>query len=214
MVCQSPVTRESSLRSISAVYKDSKCSNALEEDGDNNDCTRLKYHNKKRLRKRLSVSFDDRRNTIVSIPSIDDLTREELAAYFYQRWEYISMKDSMKQTIDLLKVQSYGTAFILDHSDQLCVRGLEWLADNNVSMHRKRVRRMSTSAVLMQQNLNRTCEYHGESAHCGTERVARAYQVYSESCQAIANRWGLFDAVDAGTPIELNLCDDEMMVDI
>lgn len=220
MVFQSLLTRESSSRSTT-VYCDSKCTNALKDGGDNQDTMFLHYPNEeKRVRTRGGVSFDDRRNTIISIPSMEDFTQEEHAAYFYQRTEYIRMKDDIKRTIDLLKRQNYemgnatAPALMVDHSDHVCVRGLECLADEYVSMHRKRVHHLSTSAVLMQQSLNRTYEQEGESVHCGTERMARAYQVYAEACQAIAQRWGQFDAIDAGMADGLHLCDDVTMTDI
>lgn len=198
MVYLSPLTRESSSTSINTSLK-----------GDESNS----YPSKKRVRRRrVTVTFDDRQNVVTRIPSVNDLTCEEHSAYFYQRHEYTMMRDDAKQTIiKLLNARSSGlsdtTAFnevMLDDSEEVCVRGLEYLADDFVSTHRKRARLMSMSAVFTHQDFHRSCQ--GNSSPYDMEGMAQAYQTYTVGCQEIAKRWGHFDAIDAaGTSNDLKM---------
>lgn len=231
MVFQSPLRRESSTRSITDMYNSKGDTDLL-------SAPFLSGPNKKRLRCRRSVHMDLSQTTVMEIPSLDDLSPEEHAATYYQRNEYMQMRDAIRETVDYLRSpHGHGASIIaqaghrhtsVDPDDgSVCVRGLECLADDFVGKHRKRVRQLSQSSVFAYQNMQRfryqspwtsssslfdgsesSSSDDGDGAavppppayynRMDAEGLAQAYQRYTSECQCIAERWGTFDAMDAG----------------
>jgi hypothetical protein len=205
MVIQPTLTRESSTRSVSSLY-DSCSSN---EQG--------YYPNQKRVRlsTKKSVSFDITKTEYIPTISNEDYTPEEKIATFYSRQEYQEMKDSIKYLVNFLRYQEYPrsqTKCKIDFmkEDDVCVRGLECLADEFVSMHRKRIRQLSLTAVFAFQNLTTSHKGHYKNilgSHSNSsfynnyksESIAKAYMMHTICSQGIASRWGHFDALDADT---------------
>jgi hypothetical protein len=81
--------------------------------------------------------------------------------------------------------------------NDICVRGLECLADDYVNMHRKRARELSMSAVFAYQNMSHVEKGFVSNATVDVEAVAQAYMIHTKRSQNIACRWGHFDALDA-----------------
>jgi hypothetical protein len=170
------------------------------------------------------VTINEDNNQTHPVLSIHDYTPEEHFATYYSKYEYHLMRQNIKRTINYLKCREGPSTpaahgdFLLE--DDVCVRGLECLADAYVALHRKRVRQVSMSAVFVQQDLQRQRQqqFHQEQqqqqlrypgapmVHITThqnqpwddESIAQVYKSYSTRCQGIACRWGHFDAMDAG----------------
>jgi hypothetical protein len=186
------LTRESSTRSLSDMYECQLIgltSTTREEEFS------TPYPSRKRVRsKRVLINEDQ--NQHIPVLSLRDYTSQEHYSTFYSREEYIRMRQSIKYTIRFLKYRRVPpTSFPLDFNNEndLCIRGLECLADEYVNIHRKRSRKLSMAAVF---------ECHNNMQHTSltskAEAVAQAYKVHTRRAQSIAGRWGYFDALDAG----------------
>jgi hypothetical protein len=177
------LTRESSSRSVSDVY----------------DCqmkgpaSSTPYPDGKRMRRR-RVMIDETKNQKLVVLSLQDYTSREHHTSFYSREEYNYMKESVKNTIRFLKYRmaqpsSCHLDFVLDID--ICIRGLECMADEYVSMYRKRSREISMAAVFTCQNIQHSAVSNK------AEAIAQAYKQHTTRAQSIAERWGYFDALDS-----------------
>jgi hypothetical protein len=204
MVIQPKLARESSTRSVSSLYD--SCSSNDEQDH---------YPNRKRIRlsTKKSVSFDITKTEYIPTISNGDYTLEEKIATFYSHQEYQEFKENIKHLVNFLRYQKYPRSqkkckIDFTKEDDVCVRGLECLADEFVSMHRKRIRQLSLIAVFSFQNLTTSHKGHYNNILSGnanssfynnykSESIAKAYMTHSLRSQGIASHWGHFDAVDA-----------------
>jgi hypothetical protein len=144
--------------------------------------------------------IDETKNKQIQVLSLQDYTPQEHFHTYYSREEYMQMRDSIKHIIRFLKYRMYppaSTQLSFCDDNDLCIRGLECLADDYVNLHRKRTRELSLAAVLTSQNMENTISQSG-GAKYAAEVVAQAYQVHTVRAQSIAGRWGHFDALDAG----------------
>jgi hypothetical protein len=205
------LTRESSTRSVSSLYE---CK-ATEVDDYS-----FYPNNQKRIRRtKKNVTFNFDQTEIISVMSNNDYTSEERTATFYSRQEYQEIKDNIKHLVNYLRYQKYPKpthrcSLDFRNENDVCVRGLECLADEFVSVHRRRIRQLSLTAVFAFQNLNSNRGTYGygsdseNSQFCSnyqTETIAKAYMTHSIRSQGIASHWGHFDALDA----ELIYSDDD-----
>ena len=116
------------------------------------------FHQQHQQQQKKSVSFNITKTEYIPTISNDDYTPEEKIATFYSRQEYQQMKDNIKHLVNFLRYQEYprpskNCQLDFTKEDDVCVRGLECLADEFVSMHRRRIRQLSLTAVFAFQNL-------------------------------------------------------------
>ena len=186
------LTRESSTRSVRSLQE---CL------GD--DQMDVSYPSRKRIRTRRNVSFDESKTQTIPVLSLGDFTPEELTATYYSRQEYAHMRDCIKHTVRFLKYRQYPPPSFAPHIDvhsesDMCVRGLECLADDYVNMHRKRARELSMGAVFAYQNACLIQNTFLEHCAIDVDAMAQAYSIHTQRAQQVAGRWGHFDALDAG----------------
>lgn len=160
------------------------------------------------------VSFDSKYNQTIIVPSHRDLDKYERRSYYFQRDEYVRIKRNIQRTIEFLKAPSdssnrFGSlaietpAFAKNHEEEHCIRGLECLAEDAVNDFKKRIQKISKTAVFQyQQNCERdTISESTRSIETVHERwlaLAEVYKRNTSQCENIAQRWGHFDAIDAG----------------
>jgi hypothetical protein len=175
---------------------------------------------------KMTVSFDTMKgDEIIVIPSLDDYTQNELESSYFSKNEYANIIQRVHQTVKYLRrkdtssdsdssasaavVMEDENETIIEHekdveNDYHCVRGLETYAEEYVGNHRKRVQRISKSAVFRYQKQQlrlkkrRTETKKSVSNVSNVNELAEIYKRSSKGCQEIANRWGYFDAIDAG----------------
>jgi hypothetical protein len=138
--------------------------------------------------------IDETQNQQHVVLSLQDYTSREHYTSFYSREEYIHMKESVKKTIRSLKHRmaqpsSCHLGFVLD--EDICIRGLEFMADDYINMYRKRSREISMAAVFTCQSIQHSAVYNK------AEAIAQAYKQHTTRAQSIAERWGHFDALDS-----------------
>lgn len=192
------IPRESSTRSLSDMYDCQMVVGAISYSDAEEQST--PYPNRKRVRTR-RVMIDESQNKHIPVLSLEDYSSQELHSTFYSREEYMGMRNNIKHTIRFLKFRKVPPASAnLNFQDEkdLCLRGLECLADEYVNMHRKRTRELSMAAVFACQNMM-MMEMQSPASIYDAEAVAQAYQFHTLRAQTIAGRWGHFDALDAGT---------------
>ncbi len=159
------------------------------------------------------VSFDAKYNQTTIVPSHRDLDKYERRSYYFQRDEYVRIKRNIQRTIEFLKAPTdsanpFGSlaietpAFAKNHEEEHCIRGLECLAEDAVNDFKKRIQKISKTAVFQyQQNCERDISEKTGSIDEIHERwlaVAEVYKRHTSQCENIARRWGHFDAIDAG----------------
>lgn len=189
-------------------------------------CDHLRRHKTEKPRKRRIVSFETKYNTTISVPSNKDLSDAERRSYFLQRDEYVGIKRSIQRTIEFLRspndvsmssgsTSRSGTTNLGNHVEvEHCVRGLECLAEDFVNDHKRRVQKTSKSAVFRFQEKRRRMlgkkmtmfeakddndsARLTDDAHETSLALSELYRKHTSQCEAIARRWGHFDAIDAG----------------
>ncbi|KAG7349962.1 hypothetical protein IV203_012559 [Nitzschia inconspicua] len=162
------------------------------------------YPQRKRVRRR-RVFIDETQNRHIPVLSLQNYTRQEVSNTFYSRDEYMQMRDNIKHTIRFLKYRKIpppSSNLNFSDANDLCIRGLECLADEYVNLHRKSTREMSMAAVFASQAmlLSSTTTSIGI---CNQEVIAETYKLHTLRAQSIAGRWGHFDALDAGITDDL-----------
>ncbi|OEU06519.1 hypothetical protein FRACYDRAFT_254539 [Fragilariopsis cylindrus CCMP1102] len=125
---------------------------------------------------KMTVSFDTMKgDEITLIPSLDDYTQNELESSYFSKNEYANIIQRVHQTVKYLRrkdtssnsdssasaavVMEDENETIIEHEEDVenesndyhCVRGLETYAEEYVGNHRKRVQRISKSAVFRYQ---------------------------------------------------------------
>ena len=173
---------------------------------------------------KMTVSFDTMKgDEIIVIPSLDDYTQNELESSYFSKNEYANIIQRVHQTVKYLRRKdtsdSDSSAVVVmedennneedveneNENDYHCVRGLETYAEEYVGNHRKRVQRISKSAVFRYQKqqlrLKKRSHSNNKKEQHVVSELAEIYKRSSKGCQDIANRWGYFDAIDAGIGI-------------
>ena len=135
---------------------------------------------------RKSVRFSEAPNTIFLIPHLNEFTKEETKATWFEPNEYACMKSEYKDTLFLMECGK-----TLDDTEHTA-RGLEYRTQEG-AWARYENKRDAYNAVLDEQDIQWKEDYDDDEA------LRRVYLEHSTKCSESAHKLAMQDALEAET---------------